>query len=25
VNLYGAKQTTAEQAADIARHMAFVG
>jgi hypothetical protein len=25
VNLYGARQTTAEQAADIARHMAFVG
>jgi TP901 family phage tail tape measure protein len=25
INLYGAKQTTAEQAADIARHMAFVG
>jgi hypothetical protein len=25
VNLYGAKQTSAEQAADIARHMAFVG
>jgi TP901 family phage tail tape measure protein len=25
VNLYGAKQTAAEQAADIARHMAFVG
>ncbi|MEU1496985.1 phage tail tape measure protein [Streptomyces sp. NPDC005732] len=25
VNLYGAKQTGAEQAADVARHMAFVG
>lgn len=25
VNLYGAKQTAAEQAADIARHIAFVG
>jgi TP901 family phage tail tape measure protein len=25
VNLYGAKQTTAEQAMDVARHMAFVG
>jgi hypothetical protein len=25
VNLYGAKQSTAEQAADIARHMTFVG
>jgi hypothetical protein len=25
INLYGAKQTSAEQAADIARHMAFVG
>ncbi|MER6435419.1 phage tail tape measure protein [Streptomyces sp. NPDC001185] len=25
VNLYGAKQTTAEQAADVARHMVFVG
>jgi TP901 family phage tail tape measure protein len=25
VNLYGAKQTTAEQAADIARHLTFVG
>jgi TP901 family phage tail tape measure protein len=25
INLYGAKQSSAEQAADIARHMAFVG
>jgi hypothetical protein len=25
VNLYGAKQTTAEQAMDVARHMSFVG
>jgi TP901 family phage tail tape measure protein len=25
VNLYGAKQTTAEQAMDVARHMTFVG
>lgn len=25
INLYGAKQTAAEQAADIARHMSFVG
>lgn len=25
INLYGAKQTSAEQAQDIARHMAFVG
>lgn len=25
VNLFGAKQTTAEQAMDVARHMAFVG
>lgn len=25
INLYGAKQTTAEQARDIVRHMAFVG
>lgn len=25
VNLYGAKQSSAEQAADIARHMSFVG
>ncbi|MFJ8110422.1 phage tail tape measure protein [Streptomyces sp. NPDC096132] len=25
VNLYGAKQSTAEQAADVARHMQFIG